>query len=77
MTAPAILTISADQNLGLPIVAVHLFVFYYGIVSDDTPPGGPMRICGGGYSRIGPHKNRLEKLPAGSGRLHPALHVHT
>jgi len=40
MTAPAILTISSDLNLGLPVVAVHLFVFYYGIVADDTPPVG-------------------------------------
>ena len=31
----AIMTISADLNLGLPIVAVHLFVFYYGIVADE------------------------------------------
>ena len=40
MTAPALMAISQEQNLGIPIVAVHLFVFYFGIVADDTPPVG-------------------------------------
>ena len=56
MTAPAILTISADQNLGLPIVAVHLFVFYYGIVSDDTPPVGLCAYAAAGIAGSDPIK---------------------
>jgi TRAP transporter 4TM/12TM fusion protein len=40
MVAPALNTISQDQNLGIPLVAIHLFVFYFGIVADDTPPVG-------------------------------------
>lgn len=56
MTAPAILTISADHNLGLPIVAVHLFVFYYGIVSDDTPPVGLCAYAAAGIAGSDPIK---------------------
>src|SRR5699024_10711192 len=25
-------------QLGIPVLAAHLFVFYYGILADDTPP---------------------------------------
>ena len=56
MTAPAILTISADQNLGIPIVAVHLFVFYYGIVADDTPPVGLCAYAAAGIAGADPIK---------------------
>ena len=56
MTAPAILTISATQNLGLPIVAVHLFVFYYGIVADDTPPVGLCAYAAAGIAGSDPIK---------------------
>ena len=56
MTAPAILTISQDLNLGLPIVAVHLFVFYYGIVADDTPPVGLCAYAAAGIANSDPIK---------------------
>jgi TRAP-type uncharacterized transport system fused permease subunit len=56
MTAPAIMTISADLNLGLPIVAVHLFVFYYGIVADDTPPVGLCAYAAAGIAGADPIK---------------------
>ena len=56
MTAPAILTISADLDLGLPIVAVHLFVFYYGIVADDTPPVGLCAYAAAGIAGSDPVK---------------------
>lgn len=36
LTVPALLGIDA----ALPLIACHLFVFYYGIVADDTPPVG-------------------------------------
>ncbi len=56
MTAPAILTISADLGLGLPVVAVHLFVFYYGIVADDTPPVGLCAYAAAGIAGSDPIK---------------------
>ena len=56
MTAPAIMTISADLALGLPVVAVHLFVFYYGIVADDTPPVGLCAYAAAGIAGADPIK---------------------
>jgi TRAP transporter 4TM/12TM fusion protein len=56
MTAPAILTLSQDQGLGLPIIAVHLFVFYYGIVADDTPPVGLCAYAAAGIAGSDPVK---------------------
>lgn len=56
MTAPAILSMSQDLALGLPIVAVHLFVFYYGIVADDTPPVGLCAYAAAGIAGSDPIK---------------------
>jgi TRAP-type uncharacterized transport system fused permease subunit len=56
MTAPAIMTISSDLALGLPVVAVHLFVFYYGIVADDTPPVGLCAYAAAGIAGSDPIK---------------------
>lgn len=62
MTAPAIMTISSDLNLGLPIVAVHLFVFYYGIVADDTPPVGLCAYAAAGISGADPVKTGFKSF---------------
>ncbi len=62
MTAPAIMTISADLSLGLPVVAVHLFVFYYGIVADDTPPVGLCAYAAAGISGADPVKTGLKSF---------------
>ncbi len=56
MTAPAILTLSQEQGIGLPILAVHLFVFYYGIVADDTPPAGLCAYVAAGIAGSDPIK---------------------
>ncbi len=40
LTAPAIVTISAFQGFVVPLMAAHLFCFYFGILADDTPPVG-------------------------------------
>ncbi len=40
LTAPAIVTIAAFQDFIVPLMAAHLFCFYFGILADDTPPVG-------------------------------------
>lgn len=62
MTAPAIMTISSDLSLGLPIVAVHLFVFYYGILADDTPPVGLCAYAAAGISGADPVKTGFKSF---------------
>ncbi|MDH3467892.1 MAG: TRAP transporter permease, partial [Gammaproteobacteria bacterium] len=38
LMAPVIVTVGGDHGLIVPLVAVHMFVFYFGILADDTPP---------------------------------------
>jgi hypothetical protein len=38
--APVIVELGAQSGLVIPLIAVHLFVFYYGIMGDVTPPVG-------------------------------------
>ena len=40
LMAPVIVTLAANSGLAVPLIAVHLFVFYFGILADDTPPVG-------------------------------------
>ncbi|MDZ7759796.1 MAG: TRAP transporter permease [Desulfovermiculus sp.] len=62
MTAPAILHISDNLGIGLPIIAVHLFVFYYGIVADDTPPVGLCAYAAAGIAGSDPIKTGLKSF---------------
>ena len=41
LTAPVIVSLGAKSGLVVPLLAAHLFVFYFGILADDTPPVGP------------------------------------
>ena len=40
LMAPVVVELGAQAGLVVPLVAVHLFVFYYGIMGDITPPVG-------------------------------------
>lgn len=40
LMAPVIVELGAQSGLVIPLIAVHLFVFYYGIMADITPPVG-------------------------------------
>lgn len=40
LMAPVIVTLAGDHGLIVPMIAVHLFVFYFGIMADVTPPVG-------------------------------------
>jgi TRAP transporter 4TM/12TM fusion protein len=40
LMAPVIVELGAQSDLVIPLIAVHLFVFYYGIMGDITPPVG-------------------------------------
>ena len=40
LMAPVIVELGAQSGLVIPLIAVHLFVFYYGIMGDITPPVG-------------------------------------
>ncbi len=40
LMAPVIVAVGQDSGLFVPLIAVHMFVFYFGILADDTPPVG-------------------------------------
>ena len=40
LTAPAMVHIAHGQGFLVPLMAAHLFCFYFGILADDTPPVG-------------------------------------
>ena len=40
LTAPIIVNVGGSYGYVIPIMAAHLFCFYFGILADDTPPVG-------------------------------------
>ena len=40
LMAPVVVELGAQSGLVIPLISVHLFVFYYGIMGDITPPVG-------------------------------------
>ncbi len=54
LVAPVIVKLAAEQHLGVPLVAVHLFVFFFGILADDTPPVGLASFAASAIARADP-----------------------
>lgn len=54
IAAPALIT------LGVPILAAHMFVFYFGIVADLTPPVALAAFAGAGIAKANPFKTGVE-----------------
>lgn len=50
MAAPALI------DFGVPVIAAHMFVFYFGIVADITPPVCLAAYAGAGIARANPMK---------------------
>ncbi|WP_051206099.1 TRAP transporter permease [Oceanospirillum maris] len=40
LLAPVVISLGQEAGLIVPLIAVHLFVFYFGIMADVTPPVG-------------------------------------
>lgn len=49
----------ALMHLGVPIIAAHLFVFYFGIIADITPPVCSAAFAGAGIAKADPLKTGL------------------
>ncbi|MEW5422119.1 TRAP transporter permease [Amorphus sp. 3PC139-8] len=60
LMAPVIVTLGAQQGLIVPLVAVHLFVFYFGILADDTPPVGLAAFAAAAISGGDPIKTGIQ-----------------
>ncbi len=60
LMAPVILTLGAANGLIVPLIAVHLFVFYFGILADDTPPVGLAAFAAAAISKGDPIKTGIQ-----------------
>ena len=60
LMAPVIVDIGAINGLIIPLIAAHLFVFYFGILADDTPPVGLAAFAGAGIAGADPIKTGIQ-----------------
>ena len=60
LTAPVIIQLGGDAGLVFPLIAAHLFVFYFGILADVTPPVGLAAYAGAAIARTDPIKTGVQ-----------------
>ena len=60
LLAPVIVTLGQQAGLIVPLIAVHLFVFYFGIIADDTPPVGLAAFAAAAISGGDPIKTGIQ-----------------
>ena len=60
LTAPVIVQLGGDAGLVFPLIAAHLFVFYFGILADDTPPVGLAAYAASAIARSDPIKTGIQ-----------------
>ncbi len=60
LMAPVIVTLGAENGLLVPLIAVHLFVFYFGILADATPPVGLAAYAAAGISKGDPIRTGVQ-----------------
>ena len=60
LMAPVVVALGADAGLIVPLIAVHMFVFYFGILADDTPPVGLAAFAASAIARSDPIKTGIQ-----------------
>jgi TRAP-type uncharacterized transport system fused permease subunit len=60
LTAPVIVSLGGDAGLIFPLIAAHLFVFYFGILADDTPPVGLAAYAAAAIAKSDPIRTGLQ-----------------
>ena len=60
LMAPVIISVGATAGYIFPLIAVHLFVFYFGILADDTPPVGLAAYAAAAISRGDPIQTGIQ-----------------
>ena len=59
LLAPVVVTLGQQNGLIVPLIAVHLFVFYFGIMADVTPPVGLASFAAAAVSKGDPIRTGL------------------
>ncbi len=60
LLAGVLVELGTASGLVLPLIAVHLFVFYFGILADDTPPVCLAAFAAAAISRADPLKTGVQ-----------------
>jgi TRAP transporter 4TM/12TM fusion protein len=60
LLAPVIVSVGAQNGLIVPLIAVHMFVFYFGILADDTPPVALAAFAAAAISKGDPIKTGIQ-----------------
>ena len=60
LMAPVVVALAATNGLIVPLIAVHMFVFYFGILADDTPPVGLAAFAAAAIARSDPIKTGIQ-----------------
>jgi hypothetical protein len=60
LIAPVIVDIASLNGLAVALVAVHLYVFYFGLIADVTPPVGLASFAASAISRADPVRTGVQ-----------------
>ncbi len=60
LMAPVIVELGARSGLVIPLIGVHLFVFYFGIMADVTPPVGLASYAAAAISGADPNATGMQ-----------------
>ena len=56
LMAPVVVEIAAENDLAVPLIAVHMFVFYFGLMADVSPPVGLAAYAAAAIANADPMK---------------------
>lgn len=56
LMAPVVVELGSQSGLAVPLIAVHMFVFYFGLMADVTPPVGLASFAAAALARTDPIK---------------------
>lgn len=60
LMAPVVVELGAQNGVVIPLIAVHMFVFYFGIMADITPPVGLATFAAAAISGEDPLKTGIQ-----------------
>ncbi len=60
LMAPVVVALASANGLIVPLIAVHMFVFYFGILADDTPPVGLAAFAAAAIAKSDPIRTGIQ-----------------
>ena len=76
LMAGVVVELGAQEGLIVPLIAVHMFVFYFGIMADVTPPVGLASFAAAAISKGDPLKTGFQAFFLFDPNRPPAVPVH-